>query len=214
MSLEATYYSEKSIAVHGETKPWSTDLKNIGGKYNPNLGGRPGWIFPKTKEQDLMQFIANANAGVLQPSPKIPYQPVTTPQYDMVPMTHAPPAMTPQAALARLQVAMPTPAPKPTVMLPIQQQQLNFPNLFVAADGLQYQIIVITVPLPRVGQAVTISVDGINAEYTVSSIDTTEVPYNSITLQGTDNIQTKAIIINGAWKLANMPGSHMITFHP
>jgi hypothetical protein len=44
-------YSEKAIAVLGDSRKYKEQLKNIGGKYNPNLtyeGKRqPGWIFPK-----------------------------------------------------------------------------------------------------------------------------------------------------------------------
>ena len=53
-------YSEKSIVVRGtETKTHKEGLKNLGGKYNMNLKGQPGWVFPKTKLQSVQTFINN-----------------------------------------------------------------------------------------------------------------------------------------------------------
>ena len=53
-------YSEKSIVIRGtETKTYKEGLKNLGGKYNMNLKGQPGWVFPKTKLQSVQNFINN-----------------------------------------------------------------------------------------------------------------------------------------------------------
>ncbi len=52
-------YSEKAIAVFGDTKPISDRLSSIqGSKFNPSLRGvgeskRPGWIFPKTRRSEV-----------------------------------------------------------------------------------------------------------------------------------------------------------------
>lgn len=65
-------YTEKSIAVFGNTKPYIEELKNIGGKYNHNLkykdGTSPGWIFPKTKHLSVKQLITKINEGKITPS--------------------------------------------------------------------------------------------------------------------------------------------------
>lgn len=50
-------YSERSIVVYGDTRKYKEDLKKLGGKYNSRLNGKPGWIFPKTKEGDVNRFI-------------------------------------------------------------------------------------------------------------------------------------------------------------
>lgn len=50
-------YSERSIVVRGDTRKYKEDLKKLGGKYNSRLRGEPGWIFPKTKEEDINSFI-------------------------------------------------------------------------------------------------------------------------------------------------------------
>lgn len=42
-------YSEKSIAIIGETKEIKNTLSKLGGRFNYHLSCGPGWIFPKTK---------------------------------------------------------------------------------------------------------------------------------------------------------------------
>lgn len=49
-------YSDKAIVVRGNTKQWRESLKEIGGKWNPNLTGGAGWIFPKTKK-DVVEAV-------------------------------------------------------------------------------------------------------------------------------------------------------------
>lgn len=59
--LEIVDYSEKAVAVFGDTKTIKDELKSIGGKFNPRLnyngGKRAGWIFPKSKLGELDKFI-------------------------------------------------------------------------------------------------------------------------------------------------------------
>jgi hypothetical protein len=69
-----TNYTERAIAVFGETKPYSKKLLDMGGKFNMNLnyrldktlikttrsdGKEPGWIFPKTKLSTVEAFVKN-----------------------------------------------------------------------------------------------------------------------------------------------------------
>ena len=61
-------YTDKSIAVFGNTLTWAANLKILGGKFNGNLKGRPGWIFPKTKEESIGEFVNSANEGIIQPA--------------------------------------------------------------------------------------------------------------------------------------------------
>lgn len=55
--VEIIDYSDKSVAVFGDTKPIKDTLKQLGGRFNPalNRDGEKcaGWVFPKTKEADL-----------------------------------------------------------------------------------------------------------------------------------------------------------------
>lgn len=59
--LEIVDYSEKAVAVFGDTKAIKDELKSIGGKFNPRLnyngGKRAGWVFPKSKLGELDKFI-------------------------------------------------------------------------------------------------------------------------------------------------------------
>lgn len=55
--LDITNYSDKSIAVYGNTRDHKDSLKALGGKYNSRLRDGPGWIFPKSLENDLRNFM-------------------------------------------------------------------------------------------------------------------------------------------------------------
>lgn len=50
-------YSEKAIAVIGETKPIKDKLKELGGRFNFRLSCGAGWIFPKSKLSELEAFL-------------------------------------------------------------------------------------------------------------------------------------------------------------
>jgi hypothetical protein len=55
-------YSDKAIAVFGDTKPIKDVLNSLKGKFNPSLRGngdekRTGWIFPKTKKNEVVKAI-------------------------------------------------------------------------------------------------------------------------------------------------------------
>ena len=59
--IEIVEYSDKAVAVFGDTKPIKDTLKQLGGRFNPvlNRDGEKcaGWVFPKTKEADLRQVL-------------------------------------------------------------------------------------------------------------------------------------------------------------
>jgi hypothetical protein len=64
--LTISNYSERSVVVRGNTQKYKEDLKMLGGKYNSRLrdessdtGRTPGWIFMKSKEEDIKNFIRN-----------------------------------------------------------------------------------------------------------------------------------------------------------
>lgn len=50
-------YSEKAIAVVGDTKPIKDQLKELGGKFNFRLSCGAGWIFPKSKLSDIQNLL-------------------------------------------------------------------------------------------------------------------------------------------------------------
>ena len=59
--FEIVDYSQKAIALFGDTKPIKDLLKAIGGKFNPRLTHndekRAGWIFAITKREELQTII-------------------------------------------------------------------------------------------------------------------------------------------------------------
>lgn len=59
-SVQIVDYSPKAVAIIGETKPIKEALKKLGGRFNPRLTCGPGWIFPKSKTQDLTALINQA----------------------------------------------------------------------------------------------------------------------------------------------------------
>lgn len=58
--LTISDYTEKSIVVRGDdTKKIKEKLKELGGKYNPNLKDGAGWIFSKKNESKIREQLFN-----------------------------------------------------------------------------------------------------------------------------------------------------------
>jgi hypothetical protein len=59
--LEVVDYSEKAIAVFGDTKAIKEQLKELGGRFNPSLNyngeKRAGWIFSKRKADEVRELL-------------------------------------------------------------------------------------------------------------------------------------------------------------
>lgn len=51
-------YSEKAIAVIGDTKPIKDKLKTLRGSFNPRLSCGPGWVFPKSRLEEVKNAIS------------------------------------------------------------------------------------------------------------------------------------------------------------
>lgn len=51
-------YSERAIAVVGETRAIKETLKSLGGRFNGRLSCGAGWIFPKSKEEDVRKTLS------------------------------------------------------------------------------------------------------------------------------------------------------------
>lgn len=71
MSISIVNYSEKAIAVFGNTKEIKDHLLSIGGKFNPSLKQNEervaGWIFPSSKREDVKKIITAYSQGSLEP---------------------------------------------------------------------------------------------------------------------------------------------------
>jgi len=54
-------YSEKALAVFGDTRPIKDYLSALGGRFNPKLTyqneKRAGWVFSKSKEQEVRNLL-------------------------------------------------------------------------------------------------------------------------------------------------------------
>lgn len=74
--LDIVDYSEKAIAVFGDTKAIKDQLKELGGRFNPSLNyngeKRAGWIFSKKQTDKLRELLAHSK------DEKIEEFPVTT----------------------------------------------------------------------------------------------------------------------------------------
>lgn len=61
LNLEIVEYSEKAIAVFGDTKPVKDALHALGGRFNARLTHdgqkKAGWIFQKTKEDEVRRLL-------------------------------------------------------------------------------------------------------------------------------------------------------------
>ena len=54
--IQIVDYSEKAIAVIGETKQHKDKLKELGGSFNPRLSCGAGWIFSKKRLEDVKAY--------------------------------------------------------------------------------------------------------------------------------------------------------------
>lgn len=55
--IEILDYSEKAIAVIGNTKRLKEDFKALGGRFNFRLSCGAGWVFPTAKKDQILQLI-------------------------------------------------------------------------------------------------------------------------------------------------------------
>jgi hypothetical protein len=74
MSISIVNYSEKAIAVFGNTKDIKDHLAALGGKFNPSLKQNdervPGWVFPTGKREEVKKIITAFSQGTLGEPPK------------------------------------------------------------------------------------------------------------------------------------------------
>lgn len=70
-SIELIDYSDKAIAVIGETKPIKDILSALGGKFNFRLSCGAGWIFPKTKSEQVIKALQEIAAAKKQATPEV-----------------------------------------------------------------------------------------------------------------------------------------------
>lgn len=82
-------YTEKSIVIKGDdTKKFTTQLTELGGKFNRNLkkedgSNFPGWVFPKSKRTALEELKTNISKGNVKPSETDTAKKTTHVSYEM-----------------------------------------------------------------------------------------------------------------------------------
>lgn len=74
--LEMVDYSEKAIAVFGDTKAIKEQLKELGGRFSPSLNyngeKRAGWIFSKKKADEVRNLMASEKVEAVEELPALP----------------------------------------------------------------------------------------------------------------------------------------------
>ena len=53
-------YSEKALAIIGDTKPHAETLKRLGGRFNARLSCGAGWVFSKSKAGEIREALGLA----------------------------------------------------------------------------------------------------------------------------------------------------------
>lgn len=241
MSLEVVDYSEKAIAVFGDTRNYKEELKALGGTFASKLSGGPGWIFSKRNVDAILNFVQQVNSGTyikqqVQPvytQPRLqPIQPIQQLQRPIavvpsglgtLPLQPRSPTLVSSGlstlSTVPIQPRSPTLVPSAQIALPLQQSpkiipqtrlesNAEFPNRFVAADGLNYQVIIYTVPLPQLNQIVNVTIGEEVITYTVVGVKQGSY-IDSINLS--DGLE--ASLIAGKWKINGETREHMVTFH-
>jgi len=75
--IEVLDYTEKSIVVRGDTKPYKSHFQGLRGLWNANLTDETGskfggWIYPKKQTNDVLDLVDRINAGEVTPEPVTP----------------------------------------------------------------------------------------------------------------------------------------------
>lgn len=184
--IKVVQYTDRSIAVFGDTKNHKEKLKELGGRYNTNLKQRKGWILSNNKKDELLSFLEEAIGEkfvVVQDEPE---------------------------NVSRVsQTGKQVPVMEQIKSVP---QRLEFPNMFTSSDGLNYQIVMYTVPLPKANQKAIIC----DSEFIVKSVGSKKPPYDSIVLVDTSDptIEYNAYLVAGKWVTGDFSEPDEVKFQP
>ena len=217
--MQVEQYSDRSIAVYGDTKPWVEYLKSMGGRYNKNLSGGPGWIFSIDKKNDVLDFVDRASQSeipTLQPNKFLEksrikstekYSSVTSPEIKSSNLV--PRGVRPTNALVGDDNLRNK--PREVKSFNTVPQEVSFPNIFVGADGLSYQIILYTVNVPNLGQRVILELNNDSIECKVTNVKNT-YPIDNIVITSSSGVEYEAGVLNGKWKIPLVKEEHNIKF--
>jgi len=179
-------YTDKSFTVSGSTKEYKDQLMALGGRYNPHLKTGPGYVFSNNKKEEVINFINNSTNSFIE---KKDIKVLPTPIYPV--------------------------KPKMKSSLQSTTSTLEYPNRFTGSDNLQYQIIILTCPLPYLNQRITVKYTDGSFDGVVSSINDGS-PVNDIVISYEEENtikQTRAVILNEKWQIYLLDVNHEVIFH-
>lgn len=179
--MELSAYG-KGYAVFGNTKDYKDDLKALGGRFNGNLGGRPGWIFGSKVLTQLQEFVDQVNSGT--ESSTIPAPNIHTKVSQIVPQTRTKP------------ITIPT--------------TVTYPNVFTAADGKQYQLVMHTVNYPVEGENVTVNFSQGMMPCTITSVIQSSGHFIVTDIKSGTTFDVK--LVNGQWQIPSVAEPHSLSF--
>jgi len=82
MPITLEQYSEKAIVLFGDTEKVKERIKTLGGKYNSNLKGRPGWVFTNSSRPKVEAFLKTLENG--EDTEDVRVEPSTEPNLDLL----------------------------------------------------------------------------------------------------------------------------------
>jgi hypothetical protein len=217
--IEVINYTPKSLAIIGDTRVWSENIKELGGKFNRNLkvgeSVVPGWIFSKNKEDVVKQFVENANSTKLEPMRK------TSPSAGMSQYVSSSQQNIKygikSSSLNNNDNVVQNEMLTPVTILKHQSFTINYPTIFTSSDGLTYQVSIM--PLPKIGQQVTLLFAGESLNYEIIALENDEPPHHNAIISslpddGTEPTQSPISVISGMWKVTGFEEEHTLIFHP
>jgi hypothetical protein len=85
--LRVDQYTDKSIIVRGDTRPYVTKMKLMKGTWisKPREGGEQGWCFGNFQRQEVEQYVAEVNSGTAAPPPTYEVQTVSWTLFKPIP---------------------------------------------------------------------------------------------------------------------------------
>jgi hypothetical protein len=72
-------YSDKCIVIRDPSNMYSSEIIQLGGKYNDKLRGGAGWIFSKSMEKKVKEWVNNVNDPSI-PTPMPTFKSSSTPE--------------------------------------------------------------------------------------------------------------------------------------
>jgi hypothetical protein len=237
------YFGGKSIVLRSDPidffKSYSQHLTQLGGKWNPNLkapagvGVLGGWIFPKSKEAQVRNGVAQITSGQVQPQASYSSSQGQTDTLQQAiygtPQNSSANSMQQIIARAQAQNIAPQQAPmtvnsmqhilsraqsnimanEPSIEIIPLAETPSINNIPSIPYG--YQQIVYIVIKPQVGQTLQLHIAGQKISVSVEKVEINNNITNEAIIRLPDNQVTKIILTNDQWSIPGYDQSHSIT---